>query len=129
MTHYTPEQVRQMTDAELCEALSNSREEKPGYPGYQYPDWNYWSEGKNWEWSGVSHTWKPIDWFLPENWTRILEEIKSDIALIEWDKVNYVNPNNCNIWVVQLSNGIYFDNNRLSRAVLEAALIVESEKK
>lgn len=80
--------VSEMSNEQLCEAISELREPKPDLPevvliveiGYNKP-----SELKNWILDFIGAKWEPINWLLPENWTRLLVEMKDNIVYIDYN--------------------------------------------
>jgi hypothetical protein len=128
---YTPEQVREMSDADLCEALSFSREPKPieteieptkeSFCESRYSqngNWiNYWILSEDFR-KHIKY-WQPIDWFSPENWTKLQEELHIDTLHFQCDKH----------WFALIPEKVYCCSDRLSRAILEAALLCGQEEK
>jgi hypothetical protein len=74
---YTLDEIHALTDDRLCEAISGAREPKP-----QTMSMYAYSEKRNWICNlqslaieEYSFEWVPVHWLLPENWTRLLEEL------------------------------------------------------
>jgi hypothetical protein len=118
---YTPEQVRNMSDAELCEALSLSREEKPT----KIEEYILTSPLGNWWRYRYEVEWISRDWFLPENWTKIFDEIVKNLVLEL--TIHYSTEGIYSLDYLYWDKPVLAD--RLERAVLEAALMVEQEEK
>jgi uncharacterized repeat protein (TIGR02543 family) len=78
--------ISELSDDELCKVISTMREPKPQKPGYVFPTWTTDSTQNNWYWkidvdANIFHGyWNPINWLAPENWTRLLEEMKDKPA-------------------------------------------------
>ena len=71
---YTLEQIHNLKDSELCEAISQAREQKPTD---KPPFFDMLGESKlgAWDYSYVNHIWRPLSWLDPQNWTRLMDEV------------------------------------------------------
>ena len=104
--------VSEMSNEQLCEAISTIRE--PEIRGHVYFELGELSPNKNWNFG--QNRWYPIQWLLPEDWTRLLEEI-SPCEIIHHSNKKYT------VRVVQPYLPIKTLSDNCGRAVCEAYAI------
>ena len=114
----TLENIHALSDTQLCEAISEKREPKPKKLDHPLV-WDL--TGLNWKVYAGMLTVCPIDWLLPENWTRLQEEKKINVF---W---NYED----NYWFSAVGDmdDVLAMNSKLSRAVCESWLYLNQEEK
>ena len=109
---------REMTDEQLCEAISKVREPKPETP--IQANFNEYSDGLSWfgnPFNMISY-WNPVDWLTWEYNGKLLEEIieRFEVRLMSDASTNYI---------AVLNHGSYIYSNdgySLQRIIAEAYL-------
>jgi hypothetical protein len=121
---YTLEQIHNLKDSELCEAISETREQKPTD---KPPFFDMLGESKlgAWDYSYVNHIWRPLSWLDPQNWTRLMDEI-SNVKLSRFGIGN--------VWFISADTWEGFDHlsmeiftNSPGRSVCEAWLFLYAQ--
>lgn len=108
--------VSKLTDPELCEAISSLREPKPTKKGYYVaaPDVKL-DKSKRGNWEFVLTQWIALNWLAPENWTRLLDEMKEHLHQLWY--TSGLKTWSINVWAGVMIIDIF--NDRVSRAVSE----------
>jgi len=118
--------VSELSNEQLCEAISELREPKPDIPEY-VPiveiGLNKLSEGGNWRLVFMDAKYKPIDWLLSENWTRLLDELKS------LKSFNLSYDSHSDTWCMNIVHRCLAEIESKERSVCEAWLIANGEGK
>ena len=78
---YTLEQIHNLKDSELCEAISKARE--PTITGTILGEYCRMSRLGCWI-RLYDLSWKPINWLDPQNWTRLMDEVANDESTIDF---------------------------------------------